>query len=454
MQKLKLTLLPGMLLYFLNFAQIYAQENKIQPEALEKLNAISENQHIKLWIELTDQVDLIALDNLLKEENALPAKRNKIIIEALQEKASKTQTELISIFKKRTKSDDVKSFRSYWITNVIELTAKSNVFFEIVLRPDVKHIFDLVEFNYEPVNSELSTESENSAEPGLKAINANKLWAEGFTGKRSLVSNIDTGVDGNHVALSSRWRGNLPGVLWWQAWKGSGTFPNDEHASSHGTHTMGTVTGYDPATNDTIGVAFDAYWIATNDNFLGGLQWVANPDLNTSTFDDVPFVVNISLGIITTPCSPFGYLLSVYNAALAADLAGCAVVISAGNCGPGGSPDDCQSVGGPASSQSITPPCNWIESDVHTFSVGALSSASLQIASFSSRGPSRCDGTTIKPEVSAPGVGVRSSISGNTYANYDGTSMAAPHVAGAVALLKEVNLMINAICLFNGCSNI
>jgi subtilisin family serine protease len=70
-----------------------------------------------------------------------------------------------------------------------------------------------------------------------------------------------------------------------------------------------------------------------------------------------------------------------------------------------------------------------------SFSVGAVSVADT-IASFSSRGPVTADGSNrMKPDIVAPGVSIRSSVPGDGYSRFSGTSMATPHVSGAVALL-------------------
>ena len=260
---------------------------------------------------------------------------------------------------------------------------------------------------------------------GVEKIRADEAWVDGVLGQGIVVANVDTGVEFTHPALIEQYRGNLGGgdfdhnYNWWDPTGICGDEPCDN--VGHGTHTMGTMVGGDgpgPFTPDT-GVAPGAQWMAAKgcEDFgcsdialLSAGQFILEPtDLAGENPDGSkrPDIVNNSWG--GGPGSTF-YLEIVQ----AWRTAGIIPVFSSGNpgpfCGEGGSPGD------------------YLES----FSSGATD-INDQIAEFSGRGPSAFG--KINPDVSAPGVNVVSSVPGGGYEAFDGTSMAAPHVAGALALM-------------------
>jgi len=202
---------------------------------------------------------------------------------------------------------------------------------------------------------------------------------------------------------------------------------------THGTHTMGIMTGLDPATADTVGVAFGASWIAAATIDIGGphtsfsvaaFQWAVEPSPGYETRPPAD-VISCSwqdpyIGY-TGDCGPNGTYWAVIDAF---ESIGGAVVFSAGNSGPG--------------AQTITRPKNRISSPVNIWATGNIDAnqPGYPIRTSSSRGPSNCDGVTIKPEAVAPGTNVRSTVPGG-YGTKTGTSMASPHAAGVIALLME-----------------
>ncbi|MFU8854525.1 S8 family serine peptidase [Micromonospora sp. SL1-18] len=260
---------------------------------------------------------------------------------------------------------------------------------------------------------------------GLDAIHAPEAWAKGATGAGITVSNLDSGVQFDHPALVDSYRGN----------KGDGTFDHDYNwmatrgtctgapcdDNGHGTHTMGTMVG-DDGTNH-VGVAPDAQWIATNgccasngpESLLESGWWLLAPTDVHGNNPDVskrPHVINNSWG--QSAEHNFNDFFQAIDEAWSA--AGIFSVWSSGNTSPYAA---CNTVSSPGSAASA-------------YSVGAYASNGT-LASFSRKGEG--EGGRIKPEISAPGVTVRSSYPNNSYTEMSGTSMAAPHVAGAVAAL-------------------
>jgi subtilisin family serine protease len=195
---------------------------------------------------------------------------------------------------------------------------------------------------------------------------------------------------------------------------------------------MGTMIGLDSV--NEIGVAPESKWCACRNmergngspyTYLECFEWFLAPtDLNNENPDPTkaPHVINNSWGCPPSEgCDSTNWeILDIAISNLR--MAGVVVVASAGNSGSG-----CSSVD--------DPPAMFENS----FSVGATAENDT-IAGFSSRGPVIIDGSNIlKPNVSAPGVRVRSSVPGGGYSNSSGTSMAGPHVAGAVALIICAN---------------
>ncbi|MEZ4847460.1 MAG: S8 family serine peptidase [Bacteroidia bacterium] len=337
---------------------------------------------------------------------------------------------------------DQTSVHPLWITNAIFASMQSEAIAKLSHDPRIEWIgwnapVELEAYRDEPYSS--PKKSPGGIEPGLAAINAPAMWKMGYTGYGKAVLSVDTGVDPTHPAIHQQYRGlYVPGAEAWYDHLTGTTFPfvcgSGGNLNDHGTHTVGTMVGLDPATQDTIGVAFGGLWMgspaicdALSEDNLAAFQWALDPDSNPGTASDMPDVINNSWQAIdlADECSSQLYL----EALTALEAAGVAVVFSAGNSGPGGS--------------TITAPKNISLDEVNTFSVAAINGnvPHFPISGFSSRGPSICDvdsgSLKIKPEVSAPGLAVRSCELNGTYGTKSGTSMAAPHVSGAILLLKE-----------------
>ena len=432
--------MKNILLILLLFSSIIQAQHVLSSRLQDSIsNAEHINQKFEIRIEMQDKVDAFQLhtDYILTQ---MPVKERAIeTIKKLKDKAKTSQENLINFIKNNAAASH-SSLRKYWITNQIYLEGTQDLIYKIGQRNDVAYIdlnIDKIS-PLEEVSSLLYNKSSGTIENGLEAINAIALWNLGYTGKGLLVYNYDTGICPEHPAIQNRFLANHFPMD--QSWYGYfKDFPNESN-SNHGTHTLGTIVGEGLPSGDTIGVAPGAYWMAcdlvtstveelpTLENIVAAYEWALDSDNDSETTDDIPDVINNSWRWNDNPdtvnCND--YIRDLMNVL---EAVGIANIFSGGNAGP--------------NNTTISAPQRINTTIVNTFSVGSVN-ANLNgnpISYFSSRGPLQCPANDssliIHPEVVAPGHDVRSSVGTNSYSTKSGTSMAAPHVSGAVLLLKE-----------------
>jgi serine protease AprX len=428
---LSVTFLTGLLFLALaNLAQptqAEAWRAKVDPWVLE--TAVSQ-PHTEFLVYLTEQADLSGAAAIGDKEA-----KGRYVVEQLTAVAARTQPALI-----QTLEAAGATYQPYWIANMVWVRGDAALIQQLAGRPDVAHLYANPTVRGLPPTPEDEAqlvETINAIEWGILKTNAPDVWAAGFTGQGIVVGGQDTGYNWEHPALKSQYRGWDGSAAdhnynWHDAIHVGGSVcgadspvPCDDN--SHGTHTMGTMVGDDGGTNQ-IGMAPGARWIGcrnmnngdgTPATYAECYQWfVAPTDLNGDNPDPAkaPHVINNSWGCPAAEgCTDPNVLLTVVNNVRAA---GIVTVHSAGNSG-----SSCGTVNTPAGIYDAS------------FTVGATDSSD-NIASFSSRGPVTVDGSNRpKPDISAPGVSVRSAVLGVGYGSKSGTSMAAPHVAGQIALL-------------------
>jgi hypothetical protein len=400
---------------------------KVDPWVLEKTAA----GQAEFLVMLRAQGDLRGAAALSSK-----SERGALVMDTLRSVAERSQRPLLDLLAERGIPH-----RAYWVANMIWVRGDRRLVEELAAREDVFHVYANPRVRLDgPVDSNPAgpmPSSPDAIEWGVTKVHAPEAWAMGFDGEGIVIGGQDTGYEWDHPAIKNQYRGWLGlganhNYNWHDAiHSGGGSCgadspePCDDH--SHGTHTMGTMVGDDGGANQ-IGVAPGAKWIGCRNMNVGAgtpesysecFQWfIAPTNLQDENPDPTkaPHVINNSWGCPPSEgCTDVTILQAVVENTRAA---GIEVVVSAGNAG--------------SSCETVNDPPGIYEA---SFSIGATD-INDNIAGFSSRGPVTVDGSgRMKPDVSAPGVDVRSSVPGGGYANFSGTSMAGPHVAGIVALL-------------------
>jgi len=378
----------------------------VAPAVLERLATAKPSDVVKVIVRLRQQADLTTIDASTRRE------RLREVIEMLQDTARATQGPLIDLLSERQAEGLVQRFTPFWVFNGFAVAAAPQVVEELAARPQVAAITQDAAV---PSPQPEPMSSSSPPEPNVDLVNAPALWGMGITGQGVVVANMDTGVDTTNSDLAGSWRGSSNS--WFD--------PNGQHATpadvnGHGTWTMGvmvsgsgggTATGIAPGARWIAVKIFDDAGVATASDIHAGYQWLLDPDGSPAT-PDAPTVVNNSWTMGSVGCDlQFQLDLRSLRAA------GILPVFAAGNYGPG-------------ASTSASPANN-----PEAFAVGGTTNGDV-LYSGSSRGPSACgEPQTIFPELTAPGVSIRTTDLFGLYTQQTGTSLAAPHAAGALALL-------------------
>ncbi|MFD8011542.1 S8 family serine peptidase [Streptomyces sp. NPDC058955] len=385
--------------------------------------AVQDGGEASFFVVLESRADLAAARKQTSHAKAATAAYT-----ALKETARESQRPLGSFLDKRKVGH-----RDYWIANAVQVTGGRELVAELARRDDVERLVlartyaldDVEAAGGEVTAARTASSATGDATPewGVRDIKADQVWAEYQNrGEGIVIANVDSGVQYDHPDLVAGYRGN----------NGDGSFTHDYNFydpsgtcatsttpcdnNGHGTHTMGTMTG-----RNGIGVAPGAKWIAakgcessqcSDANLLAAGQWILAPtdrDGQNPRPDLAPNIVNNSWGGGETTF--YQDIVEAWKAA------GIFEAFAAGNDGDG---TTCSTTAAPGA-------------QAPAYGVGAYD-AKGRIASFSGFGPSPVDGSA-KPNIAAPGVDITSTWPGSAYRASSGTSMATPHVAGAVALL-------------------
>jgi subtilisin family serine protease len=382
---------------------------------------------------LTQQADLSTAASLPTKEA-----KGSFTLEALRSVANSSQASVIKFLKERGIA-----YESFYVVNAIKVTGTRDLFDELAARPDVATIDANPKVRtHLPTPSGMDSKGpENPNVPpktiewNVQRVNAPQAWFLGYKGQGRVVGSADTGVKWDHPALIVQYRGWNGQTVnhdynWHDATTDQLTAPADPN--SHGTFTTSEMVGDDGQGNQ-VGVAPGAQWIAcrnmdrngdgTPAEYIECFQWflapypMGHPELADPK--KAPDAINNSWDCTQAEGCTINTLLAAVTSVKAA---GIFPVMAVGNSGP-----NCSTVSDPP------------EFYAASVSVGATDVYN-NVPQYSSRGPVTVDNSgRLKPDLAAPGDNIRGAVPyNNGYQGYwSGTSMAAPEVTGAVAMIWQ-----------------
>lgn len=404
------------------------------------LEEANDTDYIRVMVFPVQQPDYENLGNMFKGDK-------KAEVAYLRNLARSTQKPILEFLDQQ--KGNVIEKEGFWIVNAIYVKAKRSLILKLAERDDVGRIeLDSKAYLTKlPVSTRTGGYTESNPKVvywNISKIHADSVWKLGYTGQGVVVGHIDTGVDTSHPALEGKFSGHF-----YDATQGTFPAPYDDHG--HGTHTMGIILGGDglgsfvrdigvaPGATFASAKAFTsqgAYtsWITRSFQWFGTL--LVDSGVNVR-------VINNSWGTCDSTSTTH------WNTIWTVRSLGIIPVFSIGN-------------------YDIT--CPHIRAGTPgnyptVIGVGATTRTD-SVSSFSQRGPapnlypwnnqsywSRPDWNFIKPDVVAPGQSIYSSTPGGSYVTWDGTSMAAPHITGVIALILSKNPALDYYQVYNILTN-
>lgn len=333
----------------------------------------------------------------------------------------KQNRESIQRLKQRFAFVQAGELESLWIANGLFISLSATQIRQLAALPEVQGIYwSKKPYQLKKVAGQDRLGAQNFTY-GLQKLRVPEVRQQfpHLTGKGVRVGVLDTGIVTTHPDL----KGKLKVFRNFSPAKDNS--PKDEFG--HGTHVSGTIAGgkssgiaigVAPEADLIVGRIFDGNGSSEREMILKAMEWMADPDGNPSTPDHAQ-VVNSSwsdddpFNDREPQNEPFCQIIGNWLRV------GMIPVFSAGNTGP--------------SEGTINIPAGCPEA----FSVGATE-INDRSPHFSSTGPARWKNLDLmKPEVSAPGFHIKSASKDGDYEEMSGTSMSAPHVTGAFAILLQ-----------------
>jgi serine protease AprX len=402
-------------------------------------------QQAEFLVVLAGQADLSGAASL-----ATKAEKGRFVYDALRAVALREQRDLL---------DDLAAqgmeFRSFYIVNAVWVRGERQSVMDLAARPEVARIEGNPQVRavdqapVDPLPDQESQVADGAQVPAgiganISYVRAPEVWSMGFTGQGIVIGGQDTGYDWDHPALQSQYRG-WNGITATHDYSWHDAIHDGSPANAcgvdlaapcddfgHGTHTMGTAVGSDGGANQ-IGMAPGAKWIGcrnmdagvgTPARYLECFEFFLAPyPVGGSPAEGNPALApDVTINSWSCPADEGCDWQTLQGAVDAQQAAGILTVAAAGNTASGAG---CNSIYDPPGIYSTA------------YTVGALSTGTDALAAFSNRGAVSVDGSNRpKPDLTAPGTGIYSSIPGGGYSSaWSGTSMATPHVVGGVALL-------------------